>query len=304
MADILNEVDTPLGDGESIQVQRLSLALGAEITGVQLAGASGEVIDRVRDLLVEHKVLFFPGQDITMAEHVALGARFGPLEGHPNLINPYPDFPEMFELAASRGGIADEWHSDLTFLESPSVMSVLKMVKCPELGGETQWTNLEMAYEQLSAPMRDLVDGLTAMHDARAHGKPEVKQVHPVVRVHPVSGRRSLYVNEHFTDRLVELSREESDVLLRHLTRWVHSDKFTVRYRWSENTIAMWDNRSTQHFVFNNVDGERVVQRVTIMGDTVHGNHRKWPVFTRGTGASSRLDRIVEDYFAAHPDEA
>lgn len=281
----------------------LAKALGVEVTDVDLGQLSDSDLAEVSDLLVQHKVLFFPNQPISMAQHVELGSRFGPLEGHPNLRNPYPEFPEVFELAASRGGIADEWHSDLTFLAAPSVMSVLKMVDTPEVGGDTMWTNLEMAYEELSAPMRDLVDGLTAIHDASAHGKPEVKTVHPVVRVHPISGKRALYVNEHFTSRIVELSQPESDLLLGHLTRWVHSERFTVRYQWAPDTIAMWDNRSTQHFVLNNVDDGRVVQRVTIMGDLPEGNARRWPVFTRGKGASSRLDKVVEDYFEAHPNQ-
>jgi taurine dioxygenase len=303
MTDVRDNT-TAGSEAPALEIKRLSQALGAEITSIDLSVLSDSGVELIKDLLVEHKVLFFPGQNLSMREHVELGHRFGHLEGHPNLGNPYPDHPEVFELAATRGGIADEWHSDLTFQESPSVMSVLKMVKCPELGGETMWTNLEMAYAELSAPLRDLVDGLTALHDAAAHGKPEMQHVHPVVRVHPVSGRRSLYVNEHFTRRLVELSQPESEMLLPYLTRWVHNEEFTVRYRWSEDTIAMWDNRSTQHFVFNNVEEERVVQRVTVMGDHVEGNVRKWPVFARGIGASSRLDRVVEKYFLAHPDEA
>ena len=104
-------------------------------------------------------MLFFPGQHLSIDSHVELGRRFGPLEAHPNLKNPFTEHPELFELAASAGGIADEWHTDLTFLQSPSMMSVLQMLTCPDTGGDTMWTNLNMAYDELSPPMRDLLDG-------------------------------------------------------------------------------------------------------------------------------------------------
>ena len=145
---------------------------------------------------------------------------------------------------------------------------------------------------------------LRALHDATAHGKPEIQTIHPVVRVHPCSGRRALYVNEHFTRRIVELSQPESDLLLAYLTRWVHSERFTVRYRWSPGTIAMWDNRSTQHFVLNDFVGERIIQRVTVMGDDPRGNDRRWPRWSPRTGASSRHDWVLDRYFREHPELA
>ncbi|MBW2282358.1 MAG: TauD/TfdA family dioxygenase [Deltaproteobacteria bacterium] len=226
-----------------LQVVRLSGSLGAEVRGVPIGKVGPAEAKEIEALLLEHLVLFFPEQDPTVDEHVAFGRHFGTLEGHPNLSNPFSDHPELFELAATRGGIADEWHSDITFQDQPSIMAILHMVKCPAVGGDTMWSNMYKAYDELSAPLRDLCDGLTALHDAAPHGKPESMTVHPVVRVHPVTGRRSLFVNEHFTRRIVELSREESDVLLGYLTRWVTNPRFTVRYRWTQGTVAMWDNR-------------------------------------------------------------
>jgi len=285
----------------ALEVTRLAGSLGAELRGIDLARATASDAERIRALLVEHCVLFFPGQALTIEQHVALGRLFGPLEAHPHLKNPYTQHPELFELAATHGGVADEWHTDLTFLASPSQMSLLRMVKCPPVGGDTLFTNLCAAYEALSTPLRELCDGLTALHDAHPHGQPDKMTVHPVVRVHPDTGKRALYVNEHFTRRIVELSAPESEALLRFLTRWAHEERFTVRYRWSEGTLAIWDNRCTQHFVVADFSGERIIQRVTVMGDQPKGNAPRWPAWrpTR-MSAQTRHDRQLLKWYAEH----
>ena len=275
-------------------VTRLSAALGAEVTGVRLAEAGPDDIAAIKRLLSEHMVLFFPGQHLDPHAHVAFGRTFGTLEGHPNLKDRNDvEHPEIFRLAASTGGIADEWHTDLTFLESPSLVSILNMKVCPEVGGDTMWANLFAAYEGLSAPMRDLCDGLSALHDALPHNRPDRMTIHPVVRIDPDTGRKALYVSEHFTRRIVETSAQESDMLLGYLTNHVKQPAFTVRYRWSAGTIGMWDNRFTQHYVVNDFAGERVIERVTIMGDSVHGNAPRWRPFTETAkrSAMSRHDR-------------
>ena len=283
-----------------LSVTRLSAALGAEVRGISLADADDAMAEQLGDLLLEHMVLFFPGQHLAVDQHVALGRLMaeplgGTLEAHPNLKNAFTDHPEIFELAASKGGIADEWHTDLTFEASPSLMSILNMVTCPEVGGDTMWTNLCAAYDALAEPLRELCDGLTALHDAHAHNRPDKMAIHPVVRIHPDTGRKVLYVSEHFTRRIVELSHPESEALLGLLTDWVHQDRFTVRYRWTEGTIAMWDNRCTQHHVLHDFEGERIIQRVTIMGDRPHGDPDRhpsgWEPSVSRTGATSRFDR-------------
>ncbi|MEZ5650910.1 MAG: TauD/TfdA family dioxygenase [Burkholderiaceae bacterium] len=279
---------------DTLQVKRLASALGAEVRGIRLAGAGPAEIAIVRELIAEHMVLFFPGQHLSVDDHVAFGAQFGPLEPHPNVRNAYLEHPNIFELAATKGGIADEWHSDITFQEHPSVFAILNMVRCPEIGGDTMWANAAAAYDGLSPPLRDLCDGLSALHDADPHNRADQTCIHPVVRVHPVTGRRSLFVNEHFTRRIVELSHEESAMLLGFLTRWISSPRFTVRYRWQAGTIAMWDNRCTQHYVLNDFEGERIIQRVTVMGDEPQAAQPpRWPAYRRatGAGATSRLDR-------------
>ncbi len=293
----------PAPDAVSIpadwQVQRLAGALGAEVRGLHLGRATPADARAVEQLLLQHQVLFFPAQNLTVDEHVAFGRHFGALEGHPNIKNPFTQHPELFELAASHGGIADEWHTDMTFLARPALLSVLKMVRCPDVGGDTMWTSLYAAYEELSPPMRALCDGLSALHDAHPHNRPDKMAVHPVVRVHPLTGRRALYVNEHFTRRIVEMNAAESEALLGFLTRWVANPRFTVRYRWTEGTIAIWDNRCTQHFVLNDFTGERVIQRVTVMGDRPEGvAPPRWAPWVRPgpLSATSRLDRQLHQF--------
>ena len=274
-----------------LKVELLGKALGAEVYGLDLNHVTDDDIAQIRALLLEHLVLFFPGQDITLDGHVALGRKFGELEIHPNLPGPEGGGPEMVELRASFGGIADEWHTDVTFLPSPSVMSIMHFVTGPELGGDTMWANQYLAFSELSPPMQDLLSGLSALHDASPHGKPEMTSIHPVVRTHPETGRPSLLVNEHFTRRIVELSHDESQMLLAHLTRWATQERFTVRYRWTPGTIAMWDNRCTQHFVVNDFEGERIIRRVTVLGEPPVGPGPRWEPFVETRiGTRSRHD--------------
>jgi len=281
------------------QVRKLSGSIGAELTGGSLAEAGEQDLDYIRTQLLENMVLFFPNQYLNIDQHVKFGSYFGELEGHPNLKNPFTQHPQVFELAATQGGVADEWHTDITFQEQPALMSVLNMLKCPAQGGDTMWSSLYAAYEELSPPMQDLCEGLTALHDALPHNKPEKMAIHPVVRVHPETGRKVLYVNEHFTRRIVEMNSTESDSLLAYLTRWVANPRFTVRYSWSEGTIAIWDNRCTQHFVLNDFEGERIIQRVTIMGDKPVGTENpRWQPWVREgrASATSRHDRQLSHF--------
>ena len=281
-------------------VKRLSAALGAEITGVTLAETSSDERDEIWKLLHQHKVIFFPGQFMKAEDHIEYGRHFGPLEGHPNLKERTPDdHPELFRLEASTGGIADEWHTDLTFQEQPALMSILNMKVCPEVGGDTMWANLIAAYE-------GLLDGLSALHDAHPHNRPDKMAIHPLIRVDPETGKKALYVSEHFTRRIVEMSAQESDLLLGYLTKWVQQPAFTVRYRWSEGTICMWDNRFTQHFVVNDFDEERVIERVTVMGDRPLGNQprwRPWPEI-REMSAMARHDRQLARFLRSQSEAA
>jgi len=271
-------------------VRRLAAALGAEITGVALAETSPDDKDAIWRLLHEHKVIFFPDQNLSADDHVAYGKHFGPLEGHPNLKSRNAaEHPELFRLVASTGGIADEWHTDLTFQEQPALMSILNMKRCPDVGGDTMWTNLIAAFEKLSPPMQELCEGLTALHDAHPHDRVDAMAIHPLVRVDPETGKKALYVNEHFTRRIVEMNAQESEVLLNYLTKWVQQPAFTVRYKWSAGTICMWDNRFTQHYVVNDFEGERIIERVTVQGDRPVGNPPRWRPWPEQTTSSAMI---------------
>jgi len=283
---------------EKVEVKRLASALGAEIHGLDLAKVGPHEVEPILEWLHDFKVLFFPGQSLSAAEHVEFGRLFGELEGHPHLEDSHDQQKEILELRASRGGVADEWHSDLSFLPEPALISILKMVKCPEVGGDTLWANLAMAFAGLSEPLRDLCEGLTALHNAEPHGRPEVMTVHPMVRIHPETGEKVLFVNEHFTRRIVELSLSESELLLSHLKNWVGDSRFTVRYHWKQDTVAMWDNRCTQHMVLSDFEEERVIQRVTVMGDKPEGGPPRWLPYLRPGVRSdtSRHDRLLRRY--------
>lgn len=279
-----------------IDVRPLSGSLGAEVRGLPLASATSDDADLIHQLLLEHMVLFFPDQHLTPDEHIAFGRHFGDLESHPNLSFD-AERPEFFELRAEdgTGAVADEWHSDLSFEAHPSRFAVLQIKECPDVGGDTLWANAARAYDELSPPLRELCDGLTALHDASPHLRSDKSFIHPVVRVHPETGRRSLFVNEHFTRRIVELSDAESTMLLTHLCRWIHEPRFTVRYRWTAGTVAMWDNRCTQHHVLNDFQGPRVIQRVTVMGDEPQpAEPARWKPYGSKTATFWRDTRMRE----------
>tara|TARA_B110000503_G_scaffold43588_1_gene71268 strand:- start:1411 stop:2304 length:894 start_codon:yes stop_codon:yes gene_type:complete len=281
------------------EVRKLAGALGAEVYGPDISHTSPGDIEAIKSILLEHMVIFLPDQSPTKEAHIRFGRHFGDLEGHPNLSVDTDLPPELFQLQASKGGVADEWHTDLTFQEQPALMSILHMIKCPETGGDTLWTSLYAAYDELSDPMKSMCDGLTALHDALPHNRPEDMTIHPVVRVHPETGKKVLYVNEHFTRRIVEMNATESEAVLSYLTRWVSNPRFTVRYHWQPGTIGIWDNRCTQHFVLNDFEGERIIQRVTVVGDQVEGHSAPlWKPWVRGgrLSATSRHDRQLYMY--------
>ncbi len=281
-----------------LKVSRISGSLGAEIRGIRLSQVTLDQVQSIQGLLNEHQVLFFPDQNMEPDEHIKFGRHFGELECHPNL-SLDTERPEFFELRSEggAGAIADEWHSDLSCEAQPSVMAILQMVKCPEVGGDTLWANMYKVFEELSPPMQAFCEGLSALHDAHPHGRPDRMAIHPVVRTHPETGRKSLFVNEHFTRRIVELSHDESEALLRFLTGWIAQSRFNVRYRWNAGTIAIWDNRCTQHCVLNDFEGERVIQRVTVMGDTPEAaSASSWSPHIKPFSALSRHDRQLQGF--------
>ncbi|MDT5023701.1 MAG: hypothetical protein QOE61_127 [Micromonosporaceae bacterium] len=283
----------------TLQVRPVAGALGVEVHGVDLTRLTDELFGQLRQLLLDHLVIFIVGQqDLTPAAHVAFGERFGEVELHPYLPR-MPEKPEIVIIDSERGGKVDVWHTDMTFHQSPPIASILQLVQPSEGGGgDTMWTNQYLAYEQLSAPIRDLLDGLTAIHVIRIGNEFTSRAEHPVVRVHPETGRRALYVNRLFTSHIPQLSRNESDALLQLLFEFAESPQFTCRYRWGAGDVAVWDNRVTQHYAINDYQQPRRGQRVTILGDEPTGTPPRWENYQPEPGQRYWPARVnaVENY--------
>jgi taurine dioxygenase len=276
---------------DPIEVVPLTATIGAEVRGVDLATAPDDVavMERIGTALADHLVLVFRGQhQLTPGAQLRFARWFGPLEQH-GYATPHPDFPELvvIDVTEPAGLGTDAWHSDSSGKVTPAMGAVLRAVQIPPLGGDTCWASMEAAYEALSGPLKGMLDGLSALHDfakpleqaMRAGyrspvGLDEIRSrhppvAHPVVRTHPVTGRKSLYVNGNYTTRICELSEGESAVLLAHLVGHVGRPDFQVRLRWEPGTVAFWDNRCTQHYAVADYGGHRrVMHRVSIAGDT------------------------------------
>ena len=254
-----------------LSVRRLTGSIGAEIDGVDLAALDDDLWAEIHALWLEHLVLFFPGQShLTPTAHLEFARRFGEPDVH-SYLPKLDGFPQIVVLDSDTGVRADFWHTDVAYEAAPPMASILHLVTTPPFGGDTMWTNQFLAYESLSGPIRTLLDGLTAVHTAASHGKPEVRATHPAVRVHPETGRRALFVNGTSTSHFAELERDESDALLEMVLRRCERPEIQCRYRWTDGAVAVWDNRCTQHYAVDDYQGTRVGQRVTIVGDVPAG---------------------------------
>lgn len=258
--------------------------IGAEVSGIDLAEVDDTTAAVLDHALAEHGVLFFRDQKLTPTEHMTFGARLGELHLHPYERNLGGEHEAVIVLDSenyrTKGKDPVPWHHDATFEKRPPRGSILRAVELPPVGGDTLWADMYAAYEGLSSKLQRFVDGLDALHDAshifgakvaEGRGRPDAQttmnaNVHPVVATHPVSGRKALFVNANFTTAIVDMSRRESDALLAVLTHTVHSPDIQVRLRWRPGTVAMWDNRCTQHYAVGGYDGRRVMQRVTFLG--------------------------------------
>lgn len=258
-----------------LSIEPVSGALGAEVRGVDLEHLDDTGFHVVKEALLDNLVVFFPEQHLSPEGHRALGSRFGEIEIHPFIPKLSEDYPEIVVLDGD-GAKADVFHTDVTWSEQPPIASILHMVKCPSRGGDTIFTNQYLVYEALSDPLRDLLDGLTAVHTATVFGHPEIRAEHPAVRVHPETGRRSLYVNRGFTSHFPQLRRSESDALLGFLISFSEQPQFQCRYRWNAGAVGIWDNRCTQHYAVNDYDELRRIERVTVLGDRPHGAPPRW----------------------------
>jgi taurine dioxygenase len=270
-----------------IEVRRVAGALGAEIGGVDLSRPlADETIAAIRKALVEHQVVFFRDQTLTPEQQLAFGRRFGPLNIHP-YVKGMADHPEVMEIIkepSDRINFGGGWHSDMSFLEAPSIGSILYAVETPGFGGDTLFASQAAAFDALSPGLQKTLEGLSAVHSAgreyaptgasaQKRGSMEIAEaegavgefVHPMVKVHPETGRKALYVNPAFTMRIEGWSRRESKALLDYLFEHSRFEAFTCRFSWKPGSVAFWDNRSVWHFALNDYPGQRRhMRRVTV----------------------------------------
>jgi len=271
-----------------LRIRPVTATIGAEIEGIDLRQPlDASTRDALLDALMTHHVLFFRDQEITPEHQVAFAKQFGPIS-YPPFAPKYGTNPEYIVLdqTSPKGEGADAWHSDNTFMSEPPMGSVLHAVMIPEVGGDTCFANAVAAYEALSEPIRKLIDGLCAVHDITkplkkgieaGHATADLAEVqaqwppvsHPIVRTHPVTGRKALYVNRNSTTHIEGLSERENEALLPLLMDQIRSPDFQCRFTWDTNSVAFWDNRSTQHFAVPDYATRRVMHRVTIAGEKV-----------------------------------
>ena len=273
-----------------IQVTQLTGTIGAEIHGVDLSQELPDsTVRAILDALHQHCVVFFRGQKVLSdEEHMRAGRYFGTLDI--SEIQPKPGAHRevlVMDTDSAKGRGAEYWHRDRTYLDAPPLGSLLQCVMRPAVGGDTCWASSVAAYEALSAPIRSLIDGLFALHSIRplAARSRDVQNavgdkldawptaVHPLVEVHPVSGRRALNVNANWTTEILDLSQEEGRMLLAFLLEHVKRPEFQVRFRWNEGDVAFWDNRTALHCAIADYDTRRIMKRVALVGHPPRGPH-------------------------------
>ena len=269
---------------ETIEVKPVTPRIGAEVFGVDLGKPLGNrTFQEIHDALMQHQVLFFRDQEMDLDRHKAFGRLFGELHVHPGSPGPegHPEVLLIHADANSKHVAGEKWHSDVSCDERPPMGSILHIHTLPDSGGDTLFSSMYAAYEALSEPMKRFLEGLTAVHDGEhvyrgryTHqvgddaGKVYPKAVHPVVRTHPETRRKALYVNSFFTTRIQELSKSESDAVLKLLWDHVADPMFQCRFRWRKNSVAFWDNRCVQHqAMWDYFPQVRSGYPVTVQGD-------------------------------------
>lgn len=281
---------SPVAELPLVRIMPLGPTIGAEVGGVDLSRPLDDAaIGAIHDALMEHKVICFRDQDITPEQQLAFGRRFGEVSVHP-FVPHLEHLPEIMVLDNHKDNpvfSTDIWHSDETFREVPPMGSILRCVRRPEVGGDTLWADMCAAHDGLSDRMQSFLSGLEAIHDFKnfrhkfdhlepmeRHRKLAEMEIelpnpaHPVVRTHPVTGRKVLFVNEQFTIGIKGMRADESEALLRFLYAQPRIPEYQFRFRWEENSIVFWDNRPTQHYAANDYyPRRRTMHRVTIKGD-------------------------------------
>ena len=266
---------------DHIDVKPVTPHIGAEVFGVDLSEPlPDDIFSEVHTAFSRHSVLFFRDQSLDHASHKAFGRRFGELAIHPAIKAPegHPEIVPIHADATSKHIAGERWHSDVSCVEEPPLGSILYLHTVPDVGGDTLFSSMYAAYDALSDRMKAYLDGLTARHDGEEQyrgryaqddaGKQYPACDHPVVRTHPETGRKCLFVNPIFTKRINGLPRLESDAILRMLHEHCAKEDFQVRFRWNEGSVAFWDNRCVQHLaIWDYFPHTRSGFRVTIKGD-------------------------------------
>lgn len=275
----------------SLRIEPLTTAIGAEISGLDLArDLSDATIGDIRQALLDHCVIFFRDQDLDVEAHKRLARRFGEIFIHPNF-NTGDHDPEVVTIVRKPGDtriVGEEWHTDTTMMAAPPMGALLYGLEVPPVGGDTMFANQYLAYEALSDGMKRMIEGLQCWHTDRKVAGPnspaalakrstkvreddawrETRHLHPVVRTHPETGRKCLFVNHSYSVGFEGMTEEESRPLLDWLMEWGHRPEFTCRFRWRKGSVAFWDNRCVKHLALHDVrDHERIMRRIQIAGE-------------------------------------
>ena len=272
-----------------MDVKLLSGALGAEVNGVDLKDTSKKNFKVINNLLLEHKVIFFRNQKITPEEQLTLAKHFGPLETHAYVkgLDKYPEIVRIIKDPNEKNQWGENWHSDVSYNIKPTKAVILRSIKVPPVGGDTMFSNMELAWETLDENIKEKIKDKKAVHSSlgavffvnnykhmEGNGNiDEYSSVHPIVRTHPETGKKILFVNWTYTKKIVEMDKKESDETLKKIFEHQARLDLTCRFRWTENAIAIWDNRSVLHYAITDffpgrgLGHERIMDRIAIEGD-------------------------------------
>ena len=248
-----------------MDIRPVSGALGVEVRGLDLERLDDAGVQTVRELVLEHLVVFFPEQQLSVGGHHRLGTALGEVVANSYTLPADPEFPGVTLHRSEDGYVADVWHSDGQPRPAPVKFTIFKMLTPPSRGGDTMWSNQQLVYERLSTPMRAMLDGLTALQ--RSLVNPDVQATHPAVLTHPETGRKLLYVNHSYTVGFEGMTEAESKPLLNYLLDHGHRPEFTCRFRWEPGSVAFWDNRVCKHLAVHDAGPyKRMMRRIQICG--------------------------------------
>ena len=277
-----------------MNIKLLSGALGAEISGINLKDSSKENYERINALLLEHKVIFFRNQNITQEEQIALAENWGPLETHAYVkgVDKHPEIVRIVKTKDEKNQWGENWHTDVSYNVKPTKAVILKSIKIPPVGGDTCFSNMELAWETLDEKIKDKIKDKKAIHSSlgaeffidnykgmsghEIRNYNEYSNEHPIVRTHPETGKKILYVNWTYTKQIIGLEKKENDEILKEIFEHQARLDLTCRFNWTENAVAIWDNRSVIHYAIadfypgRGLGHERIMDRIAIEGDQPH----------------------------------